>query len=233
MSNIMIVEDDDGLNRGISLILQKEGHTVFSSTTIQSGRNILGTETVDLILLDLNLPDGDGFDFCKEVRLTSNVPIIMLTARDLEIDEVIGLESGADDYITKPFSLSVLKARVQAMIRRNICLSNIIKEKEAILCHGDLSLNMISMEVKRGDTLLELSGTEYKLLRYFMEHKNQILLKEQILDVIWDNHGSFVDDNTLAVNIRRLRLKIEEDPARPLKIKTIHGMGYQWSDLDE
>lgn len=216
MERILIIEDDSGLNRGISFSLEKEGYIVISAKTIQEAREQLKEITPNLVLLDLNLPDGDGILFCKEIKSSLEIPIIMLTARDLEVDEVLGFESGADDYITKPFSLSVLKARVKAMLRR----------KEKWLSAGELRLSVDRMKAYLKTKELDLSATEYKILKLFLEHQGKVLTKEQILAAVWDKDFNFVEENTLSVNIRRLRVKIEDDPAKPMWIHTVHGKGY-------
>jgi DNA-binding response OmpR family regulator len=188
---------------------------------------------VGLILLDLNLPDKDGLEFCSEIRKTSDIPIIMLTARDLETDEVIAFEAGADDYITKPFSLSVLKVRISAMLRRSVTGKEELHTNGLQwLTSGNIRLCKDNCKVYLEGVEIILSVTEYKLLKLFIEHKNQMLSKEQILGAIWDADANFVDENTLPVNIRRLRKKLEEDPSKPKRIKTVHGMGYRWEEAD-
>lgn len=221
MSKILIVEDNIDLNRGIAFILKKDGHDILTAFNIEGARKLFND--VDLIILDLNMPDGDGINFCKQIRESSSIPVIMLTARDLEADEVEGFEVGADDYITKPFSLLVLQARVLSLLRRS-------KQsfKQNIIISHDIKIDTESMKVYKKDIELNLSLTEYKLLRYLLDNKNQIILKEQILNMIWDIEGNFVDENTIAVNIRRLRKKVEDNPSEPKYIKTIYGMGYMW-----
>jgi DNA-binding response OmpR family regulator len=229
MATVLLIEDDDGLSRGICFTLEKEGYHILSACNLQMGRQLLFDNTVDLIILDINLPDGDGLDFCSEIRKSSNIPIIMLTARDLETDEILGFYAGADDYITKPFSISVLKVRVSACLRR----SNQKEEKtndSNTFISNNISMQIDTMKVLRNDKEMELSITEFKLLKLFLEHKGQVLLKEQILEAIWDKDANFVDENTLPVNIRRLRLKLEDDPSTPQYIKTVHGMGYVWEE---
>ncbi len=228
---ILVIEDDEGLNRGISFSLNKENYQVLSAKNLAEGRLYLRANDVDIVLLDINLPDGDGFAFCKELRNNSNIPVIILTARDLETDEIIGFASGADDYITKPFSLSVLKARIDVQLRRNHLLKEEAgKEKKSWLASGVIRLCKDNCKVYKDQDEIELSNTEYKLLKLLLEHKGQLLLKEQILEAIWDVEANFVDENTLPVNIRRLRKKLEEDASQPRLIKTVHGMGYLWAE---
>lgn len=218
---ILIIEDDSGLGRGISFALEQEGYETAAVKTIAGGRRLLEKEMPDAVLLDLNLPDGDGIDFCRELRERSDLPVLMLTARDMEVDEIMGLKSGADDYITKPFSLSVLKVRLEKILQRK-------KQTEAegqILSSGDMRMDLQKLKVFQGGKELELSMTEFRLLQYFLENKNRVLLKEQILQRIWDADGNFVEENTLSVNISRLRRKIGGTC-----IRTIQGMGYLWEE---
>lgn len=230
---ILVIEDDEGLNRGICFVLNKEGYRVLTAKNLAEGTRYFQTNLVDLILLDLNLPDGDGLEFCKKIRVAASLPILMLTARDLESDEVIGLEAGADDYITKPFSLSVLKARVAAILRRSLLQK---EETSGVKFHwltsGSIRLCKENRKVFRDTEEIDLSTTEYKLLKLFLEHQNQMLLKEQILEAIWDTEANFVEENTLPVNIRRLRKKLEDEPSQPKLIRTVHGMGYLWNEVN-
>lgn len=222
---ILIIEDDRGLNRGISFALEQEGYEVYSAFDLKSGDMLYRKEEPDALLLDLNLPDGDGIAFCKKVRQDSDIPILMLTARDMEVDEIMGLSSGADDYITKPFSVSVLKLRLEKILKRNAPGKTEVGDSENELCSGMVRLNTKSLRAYVNGIEIELSMTEFRLLQYFLENKNQVLLKEQILQHIWDQDGNFVEENTLPVNISRLRKKIGND-----SIKTIHGMGYLWEE---
>ena len=201
--------------------MERDGHEIFCAGTLEAGRRLFAEQSPDAILLDLNLPDGDGIDFCRELRAQSQVPVIMLTARDMETDEVQGLLSGADDYLTKPFSLSVLKARLDTVLRRSAT-----RLREHALVSGDIRLVPGKMKVYCRNQEIECSATEYRLLHYLMENCGQVLLKEQILEYVWDSAGSYVDENTLQVTVRRLRRKLEQDPSKPRYIKTVHGMGY-------
>lgn len=222
MSVLLIVEDDENLYNGLAFLFESEGYQSKNANQIKKAHKIFESENIDCIILDCNLPDGDGFTFCRDIRRNSDVPIIMLTARDLEIDEVTGLELGADDYITKPFSISVLKARVKAALKRN--------RNQNILYSNNIKIDKIALKAYKHDNNLELSPVEYKLLYYLMENKGQILLKNQILDYIWDTKDDFVDANIVSVNIRRLRMKIEENPSEPRYIKTAYRMGYVWME---
>lgn len=221
---ILIIEDDAGLSRGISFALLQEGYETVTAEDISTGWQQFQTIQPDGVLLDLNLPDGDGMDLCKRIRAQSNVPVLMLTARDLEVDEIMGLKSGADDYLTKPFSLSVLKIRLEKALHRQTGLSD--TDQDNLKLHSkDVCLHPGKARAWLRGKELELSLTEFRLLQYFLENKNQVLLKEQILQHIWDNDGNFVEENTLFANISRLRKKIGSGC-----IKTIYGMGYLWEE---
>ena len=220
MEKIVIVEDDEGLMRGISFTLKKDGYEVDTTTTIREAKQLITSREYQLMLLDLNLPDGDGLDLCEWVRKTYEFPILMLSARDMETDEVLGLETGADDYITKPFSLAVLKARVAAHLRK----------KTRNLSCGPIRLLVDSMKVYKKEEIIELSSTEFKILKFLMENQGKVLMKEQILAEVWDKDANFVEENTLQVNMRRLRLKLEENPTKPQYIHTIRNLGYQMEE---
>lgn len=222
MKKMLIIEDDDNLMRGIAFAFEKDGYAVRKAGTLQEGQVLLDLNNIDIIVLDIGLPDGNGLEFCKSIREKSSVPIIMLTACDLETDEVSGLMAGADDYVTKPFSLSVLRARVEAVLRRME-----VKENHVIRS-GMYRLDTALCKLFRNDEEVMISATEFRLTNYFMSNAGQVLSKGQILAVLWDNQGNFVDENTLSVNISRLRAKIESDPKNPKTLKTIHGIGYVW-----
>lgn len=222
---ILIIEDDSGLNRGISFALEQEGYETVTAQTIKEGYALFEKETPDAIILDLNLPDGDGINLCRKIRNASaygaQIPLLILTARDMEVDEIMGLTSGADDYITKPFSISVLKVRLQNILHRKQDLN----DTESILKSGEISLDTKTFRAFSCGRELDLSVTEFRLLHYFLENKNRALLKEQIIQHIWDADGNFVEENTLSVNISRLRKKLGSD-----HIRTIQGIGYLWED---
>ena len=223
---IFLIEDDEALAEGISFMLEKEGYETERFSACSDSRRALEQTQPDLILLDWNLPDGDGLMLCREISEKWKIPILMITARDMELDQVMCLESGADDYIAKPFSLAVLKARIAALLRRQGGQS----EKAGQLISGQIRVDNKEMRAWKEDEELDLSLTEYRILKYFLENKNQVLLKEQILSHVWDNGGKFVEENTLMVNIRRLRTKVEKDASHPEYIKTVHGMGYLWEE---
>lgn len=225
---VLIIEDDAGLNRGISFALEQEGYSVFSARTFREGWAHFEREEIAAVILDLNLPDGDGVELCRRIRQLpgerAKAAVVMLTARDMETDEIMGLTSGADDYITKPFSVSVLKLRLQNILRRKTADEG-EHETEGILASGDLALNLKTFRAFCGGEELDLSMTEFRLLQYFMENKNRALLKEQILRHVWDTDGNFVEENTLSVNVSRLRKKLGRD-----HIRTIQGIGYLWEE---
>ena len=230
---LLVVEDDKGLANGITFFMEREGYEVLHAANLKQAHELFDADRPDAVLLDLNLPDGDGIDFCRSIRVSSQVPIIMLTARDMETDEVQGLLSGADDYLTKPFSLAVLKARLDTVLRR----SSMAGRKESLgaaqqdntaqelVCKGIRILSG-KMKIYCDGCEVECSATEYRLLYYLMENRGQVLLKEQILEHVWDSTGGFVDENTLQVTIRRLRRKLNDDGVQPKYIRTVRGMGY-------
>ncbi|WP_027626484.1 response regulator transcription factor [Clostridium lundense] len=225
MNSILLVEDDESLNRGISFKLIKEGYKVFSAVSLNEAEKVIDSEKIDLILLDINLPDGSGFDFCNKIRKSSDVLIIFLTACDQEVDIVTGYDIGADDYVTKPFSLMVLISKIKAILKR--------KQGEKVcnnIFSGDIIFYPEELRVFKNNKELILSKTEIKLFKYLICNAEQVVTKAQLLNELWDNDGNFIDDNTIAVNIRRLREKIEENPSNPKYIKNIRGIGYTWAE---
>ena len=219
---IAIIEDDEALRDGLRLAFELDGWEVASAGTMREGNRLLMEGNCDLAILDCNLPDGSGFDMIKKLREFSRLPVLMLTARNSEIDEIRGLELGVDDFMKKPFSLAVLKARARKMLKK--------ESQPSLLSSGDVTVDLKTGEVLRDSERVSLSNTELRLLVFLLEHAGRILSKEQILDSIWDADRNFVDENTLAVAIRRLRLKIEIEPSNPKHIRTIHGMGYIWQE---
>ncbi|MDE6903938.1 MAG: response regulator transcription factor [Lachnospiraceae bacterium] len=219
MQSILILEDDENLNRGISLKLGREGYQVFSASSVFEGKKIFLKEKVEMVISDINLPDGSGLDFGAWVRENSACYLLYLTARDTEIDMINGYDTGADDYMTKPFSLAVLISKVNALMRRLEGL------EYDVLCSGDIEFHKKEMQVKKKGEMLSLSRTEMLLLLYFLENPGQILTKEQILTKIWGNDGQFVEDNTVNVNISRLKSKIGTDC-----ISNVRGLGYIWTE---
>ena len=222
MAKILLLEDDESLNRGISLKLKKEGHEVLSAFGVTEARKIWGPD-IDLIISDITMEDGSGMEFCRKIRENSDVHIIFLTALDSEVDIVNGYDAGADDYITKPFSLMVLISKVNALMRR----ISVFKGEGEIYASGDIKVSLKEMKVHRDGQEIVLSKKELKLLLYFLEHPKQIISKEQILEAVWDIDGQFVDDNTVPVTISRLKKKLDEGKDHEY-IKNVRGLGYLW-----
>ncbi|NLY45361.1 MAG: response regulator transcription factor [Tissierella sp.] len=222
MKKILLIEDDENISFGIRTYLEKKDFKVEIGSSISKGKERLNTN-YDLILLDMNLPDGTGYDFFEFVRLKSNTPIIFLTVIDEDEEIVKGLNLGADDYITKPFKLSILESRINTVLRR-------IKRDPSLddmIFSNDLRLIKSQTKVFKGDMEISLTGREYRLLEMFMENKNQTLTRGLILEKLWDMDGDFVNDNTLTVTIKRLREKIEDNPNNPKILKTVRGIGYR------
>ncbi|MEG2017667.1 MAG: response regulator transcription factor [Clostridium sp.] len=219
---ILIIEDDIALSKGMVLALRNEEYEFSQAYTLESAREQMKEADFDLIILDVNLPDGSGFEFLGEVREKSSIPIIMVTANDMEIDVVTGLEMGADDYITKPFSLMVLRARVNTQLRKSAPKSNLLKI-------DDFDFNFDTMEYKKSGQIIELSKTEQKLLRLLIDNKGNTLSRSDLVDKIWTDGAEYVDENALSVTIKRLRDKLEETPSKPKYIKTVYGIGYSWA----
>ncbi len=224
MAKILLLEDDESLNRGISLKLKKEGYEVLSASGVTQADAILKENEIDLIISDIMVEDGNGMEFCRRVRGESNVHIIFLTALDQEVDIVNGYDAGADDYITKPFSLLVLISKVNALMKR-ISAS---KGEGEVLVSDDIKVFCLEMKVFKGGQELILSKREIQVLLYFLEHPKQIVSREQILEAVWGLDGQFVDDNTVPVTISRLKKKLGEGKEREY-IKNIRGLGYLWT----
>ena len=225
MSKLLLLEDDLSLITGLSSALQKAGYELDVARTIREADATWADGKYDLLILDVELPDGSGFEICKKVRQTSKVPIIFLTASDEEISIIMGLDIGGDDYITKPFKLGVLMSRINALLRRAKDFGTADTE---LISNGIKVLLLQGQAYKNGD-LLELTAAEYKLLCLFMQNPGVILSKEKILEKLWDNESSFVDDNTLNVYVRRLRTKVEDNPSDPAMLLTVRRMGYKWN----
>ena len=223
MQQLLLLEDDAALGQGICLALQSENLQITLCQTLAEGRAAFAQDTFDLLILDVNLPDGSGLDLLREVRQTSRVPVILLTANDMEMDIVTGLESGADDYITKPFSLAVLRARVNVGLRRAAPVQNEALEID------DFLFDFARMEFRREGQLVELSKTEQKLLRLLVEHRGQVLSRGTLVDRIWTDGAEYVDENALSVTMKRLRDKLEDSPSKPRYLKTVYGLGYTWA----
>lgn len=224
MKYILILEDDLDLAMGIQITLGSEDLKFTHCQTVCEAREKIKEQAFDLMIIDVNLPDGSGFEFCREIRRSSQVSIILLTARDMEIDVVRGLESGADDYITKPFSTMILRARIRALLRRGTA------EQENEYNKGAFRFLFSTMEFYKDGTALELSKTEQRILYILVFNEGQIITRERLLEWVWPEGTEYVEDNALSVGIRRLRDKLETLPSKPRHIKTVYGKGYLWEN---
>ena len=224
MKHILLVEDDIALGQGIAMALQIPETEITVCRGLREARQALSGRTFILLILDINLPDGSGLTLLRERKaLRPEVHVLLLTANDLEIDEVAGLESGADDYITKPFSLAVLRARVNARLRRGGTAKS-----------GELSLppfvfDFERMVYRKNGAAIELSRAEQRLLRALVENRGHAVSRTALVDRVWTDGGDYVDENALTVTVRRLRAKLEDDPAAPVYLKTVYGIGYIWA----
>ena len=225
MIKILMIEDDSTIAFGVKYALEQEGIKIDISKDLESGRFNVNENNYDLILLDVILPDGNGYDFCKEIRKINNTPIIFLTACDDEVNVVMGLDLGGDDYITKPFRVRELISRIKAVMRRN---KGEDKSKK-VLKYGDLSIHTLEARVFKGSEEVFLTSVEYKLLLILIQNENIVLSRNQILEKLWDITYDFINDNTLTVYIKRLREKIEDDSSNPHHIITVRGIGYKWN----
>ena len=228
MKRIFLLEDDLSLLNGLSFAIKKQGYEIDVARTTLEAEGMWNQDRYNLAILDVSLPDGSGFDFCKRIRETSKLPIMFLTAADEETDIIMGLDIGADDYITKPFKLAVFLSRINALLRRSNDFNSSLSE----LNSGDICINILENKVYKNGNLLELTASEYKLVRMFIENHDQVLSSEQILSRLWDCEEKYIDNNSLTVYIRRLRIKIEDDPGNPKRISTVRGMGYKWNSLN-
>lgn len=227
---ILIVEDDKTIASGLEYSLQQEKNETVLCFSFKEGKRRIQEEyeEIDLCLIDLTLPDGSGYDLCKLMKEKRDVPVIFLTALDDEVNVVMGLDMGADDYITKPFRLRELISRIKSVYRR---YNKQTDEQQKIETHlGNVRINRLEGKVYKNDEEVLLTALEYRLLLVFASHKAQVLTREQLLEKIWDVAGQFVNDNTLTVYIKRLREKLEDDPHKPSLIKTVRGLGYKAGD---
>lgn len=219
--NIFLLEDDDAIGLGLSYSLSNEGYTVRLAKSVREAMEAVEKEAFSLYILDLTLPDGNGYDVCRKIKDIGDLPVIFLTAYDDEVNVVMGFDLGADDYITKPFRVKELLVRVRSVLRRynKESADGIVKIKE-------LTINTNEAKVYKNNTEIILTAMEYRLLLILLNNRGKVLSRTQLLENIWDVAGDFVEDNTLTVYIKRLRDKIEEDPAKPEYVKTIRGLGY-------
>lgn len=224
MKQIFLLEDDETLGRGIAMALTGSDTSVICRPNLSQAREALAEERFDLLILDVNLPDGSGLDLLRQVRAAGDAtPVILLTANDLELDEVTGLEAGADDYITKPFSLAVLRARVNAQLRRGA------PTVSQTISLGPFSFDFDRMDFRRDGVSVELSKTEQKLLRVLVENRGHAVPRAILVDRVWTDGSEFVEENALSVTVKRLRSKLEANPAKPDYLKTVYGIGYTWA----
>lgn len=219
MKNILLLEDEVSLNKGISLRLKKEGYEVASAGTIKEARDIFSNKSIDLVLCDITLPDGNGLEFGSYVREHSTSYLIYLTVLDREIDIVNAYDTGADDYITKPCSLQVLVSKVNAVMRRLTAQNVTELESDGIV------VSLSTMKVRKAGQEIVLSRIEIGLLNYLLENAGQVLSKEQIMEHVWGINGQFIDDNTVNVNISRLKMKLKTNA-----ISNVRGLGYIWNE---
>lgn len=228
MSKILLLEDDLSLVNGLTFAFHKQGYELDVAQTIVGANTLWADGKYDLLVLDVSLPDGTGFEFCKKVRQVSKVPIIFLTASDEEMNIIMGLDIGGDDYITKPFKLGVLVSRINALLRRTKDFGSVGTELQS----NGIKVLLLQGQVFKNGELLDLTAAEYKLLCLFMKNPNMVLTKEQILDKLWDCEGNYIDSSTLTVYMRRLRMKIEDNPSEPQMLLTVRRMGYKWNVID-
>jgi two-component system, OmpR family, response regulator VicR len=223
MLSILFVEDDDTIAMGVEYSLKQDGFQVSLAHRLEEARDQLKRQLFDLVLLDLGLPDGSGYALCKEIRAAGDTPIIILSARDEEASIVLGLDLGADDYITKPFRLRELISRMKAVLRRR----GPVEASDRTLACGDVTVFTQQAKVYKNSREVLLTALEYRLLLTLILNQGRVLTRSQILGSIWDVDEDFVNDNTLTVYIKRLREKLEDDPQNPALIKTVRGLGYQ------
>jgi DNA-binding response OmpR family regulator len=229
---VLIVDDEEDILRLLKTVLSKEGiDHVYTATTASDGIIQFQRKQPDIVLLDIMLPDGEGYDVCKQIRNTSNVPILFLSAKAEEIDKILGFAIGGDDYITKPFSPKEVAYRVKAQLRRAAYLQ-IDEKSEPIIIAGPFELNEQRMELKKNGNIIELKPKELGLMTYLLKNPNQIMSKEKLCDMVWGE--DFIGfDNTIMVHVRRLREKIEDQPSNPIYLMTVKGLGYKLVVKDE
>ncbi|WP_252236970.1 response regulator transcription factor [Clostridium sp. CH2] len=228
MKHIFFVEDNLSLINGLSFAIKKQGYEIDVARTILEADALWADNKYDLVILDVSLPDGCGYDLCRKIRKTSKVPIMFLTAADEETDIIMGLDIGGDDYITKPFKLAVFMSRINALLRRS---DNFVQADTELNSNG-INVQLLKGEVYKNGEQLDLTASEYKLLSLFMENPDIVLSPDQILSKLWDCDKNYIDNNSLTVYIRRLRTKIEDNPSSPQKIVTVRRMGYKWNTVN-
>ncbi|NLL00915.1 MAG: response regulator transcription factor [Clostridiales bacterium] len=223
MKRLLLVEDDEAIALGLDYSLSQENYEVIVCSNASTAKHAIMKEEFDIALLDISLPDGNGFELCKLVKEIKDVPVIFLTARDDEGSVVMGLDIGGDDYITKPFRIRELQSRIRSVLRR----SGKKHEDNQVLHYGDVEVNISEGKVRKKGEDLFLTALEYRLFLTLINNEGHVITRNQLLESIWDVSGEFVNDNTLTVYIKRLREKIEDDPQNPTIIKTERGLGYR------
>lgn len=223
---ILVVEDDPTIMMGLRFSLEKEGYLVEAATNKQDALKLINNQQFHLAVLDVSLPDGTGFELCNKLKETTQTAVLFLTASDEEKNVVLGLELGAEDYVTKPFRLKELLLRIKNILLRTNKPADAVLIGESLLI-GNLSINLKQALIKKNNQEIPLSALEFRLLEYLVRHQGVMLSRNQLLEYIWDMAGNFVNDNTLTVYIKRLREKIEDDPAHPQIIVTVRGLGYK------
>lgn len=219
--DIFLLEDDEAIGIGLTYSLENEGYNVTLAKSVKEAEKIIDEKEFSLYILDLTLPDGSGYDVCKRIKAKGDLPVIFLTAYDDEVNVIMGFELGADDYISKPFRVKELMLRIKSVMRR---YSN--ETSDGIIKINNLKINTNEAKVYKNNEEIILTAMEYRLLLILLSNRGKVLSRTALLENIWDVAGDFVEDNTLTVYIKRLRDKIEEDPAKPEFIKTVHGLGY-------
>ena len=221
MKKILLVEDNETIIMGLKYSLEQEGFQVISAKTAKESKEKLDNKSIDIVLLDVSLPDGNGFEICKEIKGKNDIPVIFLTAQDEETSVVLGLDLGADDYIVKPFRTRELISRIKSVLRRYGK-----KEENNIIQYKNIKIDTISAKVYKNNKEIIFTSLEYRILLMLFTNQNKLITREQLLEKIWDIAGNFVNDNTLTVYIKRIREKLEDDSI----IKTIRGLGYRIGD---
>lgn len=221
MKKILLVEDNETIIMGLKYSLEQEGFQVISAKTAKESKEKLDNKSIDIVLLDVSLPDGNGFEICKEIKEKNDIPVIFLTAQDEETSVVLGLDLGADDYIVKPFRTRKLISRIKSVLRRYGK-----KEENNIIQYKNIKIDTISAKVYKNNKEIIFTSLEYRILLMLFTNQNKLITREQLLEKIWDIAGNFVNDNTLTVYIKRIREKLEDDSI----IKTIRGLGYRIGD---
>lgn len=232
-SKILIVEDDRDIHELLASSLQKEGYDTLSAYDGKEAIRLIRETRVQLLLLDLMLPEIDGYEVLRRLRESSNIPVLILSAKGEEVDKIIGLGLGADDYLTKPFGLGELSARVKAMLRRYVYFNNDPKEpSSSVLTHGELAIHLHTYEVTSPTGKKTLTAKEFEILKLFLSNPSRVFTKSQIFQSVWQEENNMSDENTVMVHIRRLRTKIEADPSQPVYIQTVWGIGYKLGEAE-